>query len=242
MTKRQRLRSSSIQRRQYFKWAMQCTVLCVFLLTCVLFLLPKYDSFIAFWPLSLAEGSGRSSLAPKLPSNVSAECRVQNCVEDYFSFYIRSGAASVLAPMICFQNNLVLSQEKKNVGYGINIVVINGKTGETLKMDHFNMYEGEIKPLVEFLQDLKTGTVVMMVNFDDPATKLTPDARKLIGELGSSVAEKLAFRDNWIFVGGKGAVVKSSFERHVKSDPATNVYDGWPEIIDLQGCIPRYLE
>lgn len=33
-----------------------------------------------------------------------------------------------------------------------------------------------------------------------------------------------------------------SLFQHMKSDSATNKYDGWPEMIGLEGCVPKYLE
>ena len=43
--------------------------------------------------------------------------------------------------------------------------------------------------------------------------RLTVEARKLIADLGSSEIDNLGFRDNWIFVGGKGIKTKSPFEQ-----------------------------
>jgi hypothetical protein len=43
--------------------------------------------------------------------------------------------------------------------------------------------------------------------------RLNEEARKLISELGSSVVNSLKFRDNWIFVGGKGIKTKTPFEQ-----------------------------
>lgn len=43
--------------------------------------------------------------------------------------------------------------------------------------------------------------------------RLTDEARKLIAELGSSKVQALGFRDNWVFVGGKGAAMDSGFEK-----------------------------
>lgn len=34
-----------------------------------------------------------------------------------------------------------------------------------------------------------------------------------MADLGSSTINKLAFRDNWIFAGGKGIIGKSPFEQ-----------------------------
>ena len=43
--------------------------------------------------------------------------------------------------------------------------------------------------------------------------RLTAEARKLIAELGSSHVDSIGYRDSWAFVGGKGASVKSRFEK-----------------------------
>lgn len=44
-------------------------------------------------------------------------------------------------------------------------------------------------------------------------SRLNEEARKLIAELGSTSITNLAFRDNWVFCGGKGIKTKSPFEQ-----------------------------
>lgn len=168
-------------------------------------------------------------------------CPVTVCADDHFSFFIQSGAANVVHPQICFKDQLILGAAKENTGVGINIAVFNGQTGELLKTGHFDMWAGELDPLIELLKSIEFGSIVLIATYDEPASKLNEEARGLITELGSSSVKSLGFRDNWVFVGGKGATVKSTFEKHIKNDNTKNVYDGWPELIDLSGCIPRYL-
>lgn len=43
--------------------------------------------------------------------------------------------------------------------------------------------------------------------------RLNDEARRLIAELGSTSITNLAFRDNWVFCGGKGIKTKSPFEQ-----------------------------
>lgn len=43
--------------------------------------------------------------------------------------------------------------------------------------------------------------------------RLNDEARKLIAELGSTSVTSLGFRDSWVFVGGKGALMKNNFEK-----------------------------
>uniref|UniRef100_A0A668A3U1 Zgc:101783 n=1 Tax=Myripristis murdjan TaxID=586833 RepID=A0A668A3U1_9TELE len=115
---------------------------------------------------------------------------------------------------------------------------LTGKTGEVVKTGNFNMYNGDVEELIDFLLSIEQGSAVLMASFDDPATKLNHEARELIGALGSSASRSLAFRDNWVFVGGKG--IKTSFEKHLKYNKLNDKYDGWPAMIELEGCIPKY--
>ncbi|KAI5100203.1 protein FAM3C precursor [Silurus meridionalis] len=161
------------------------------------------------------------------------------CPEDHFSFKMASGAASIVGPKVCLEDDILMSGVKNNVGRGLNIALVNGKTGKLIKTESFDMWAGDVKPLLQFLQDIEEGTVVMMATFDDASTKLNTDARKLISALGSSYINSLGFRDNWLFVGGKGIKTKSPFEQYIKNNGETNKYEGWPEVLEMEGCIPR---
>lgn len=100
----------------------------------------------------------------------------------------------------------------------------------------------DVAPLIMFLKEIEDGTIVMMASFDDASTKwareermwmchftwrwclpsyvcycrLNDEAKSLISNLGSSVINALGFRDNWIFVGGKGIRTKSPFEQVIR--------------------------
>ncbi|XP_077450044.1 protein FAM3C isoform X2 [Stigmatopora argus] len=163
----------------------------------------------------------------------------KSCPENHFAFKMASGAASVVGPKMCLEDKMLMSAVKNNVGRGINIALVNGRTGELYKTDCFDMWAGNVAPLIQFLKAIEHGTVVMMASFDDPATKLNDEARKLIADLGSSIINKLGFRDNWIFVGGKGIKTKSPFEQHIKNNAETNKFEGWPEVLEMEGCVPR---
>lgn len=161
------------------------------------------------------------------------------CPPGHFAFKLTSGAASVVGPRMCLEDKLLMSGVKNNVGRGINVALINGKTGELLKTAFYDMWAGDVAPFIQFLKEIEDGTVVMMASFDDPASKLNDEARKLIADLGSSAVGNLGFRDNWIFVGGKGIKTKTPFEQHIKNSADTNKYEGWPEVLEMEGCVPQ---
>ncbi|XP_014117331.1 PREDICTED: protein FAM3A-like, partial [Pseudopodoces humilis] len=97
----------------------------------------------------------------------------------------------------------------------------------------------DVEDLLRFLRPLHEGTLVLVASYDDPATKLTEESRRLFGELGSAVAKDLGFRDSWVFVGAKGVQDRSPFEQHVRNSRGSNKYEGWPEALELGGCVPR---
>lgn len=203
--------------------------------------------FLAFQLLEMTTDFKLGRLFPiSLPENtmtvkpVRHKCGLTKaCPEAHFAFKIASGAASVVGPRFCLEDKLIMSSVRNNVGRGINIALVDGRTGETVKTDSFDMWGGDVVPFIKFLKEIEEGTIVMMASFDDPATKLNDEARKLIADLGSSSISNVKFRDNWIFVGGKGIKTKSPFEQHIKNSAETNKFDGWPDVLEMEGCIPQ---
>ncbi|OXB78711.1 UNVERIFIED_CONTAM: hypothetical protein H355_002676 [Colinus virginianus] len=165
----------------------------------------------------------RSWLGPPHPRN---KCdNKKGCPVDHFAFRIISGAANVVGPSICFEDKILMSTVKNNIGRGLNIALVNGKSGELLKVGSFDMYSGDITQLETFLQEIKDGTIMLTATYDDAAT--------------NRYVNQLSFRDNWVFLGAKGLKGKSPFEEYIKNDQKTNKYDGWPELLEMEGCAPR---
>ncbi|XP_069795657.1 protein FAM3C-like isoform X2 [Narcine bancroftii] len=150
-------------------------------------------------------------------------CKMEtSCPEGHFPFKITSGAANVIGPTICFNDQVLMSAIKNNVGKGLNIALVN-----------------EIESLLTFLKSINSGTILLLASFDDPATKMTDEARGLFTELGSSLIFSVNFRDNWIFLGAKPIKEKSPFEQILKNDKKKNKYENWPEAVEMEGCVPR---
>ncbi|XP_044539851.1 protein FAM3D-like, partial [Gracilinanus agilis] len=89
-------------------------------------------------------------------------------------------------------------------------------TGTFQKHQYFDMYSGDVNLLLKFLKEIPEGYLVLVASFDDPGTKLNPEVRTLLSNLGSVYAKDIGFRDSWVFLGAKDIKDKSPFEE-VKS-------------------------
>ncbi|NWU94843.1 FAM3D protein, partial [Upupa epops] len=71
------------------------------------------------------------------------KCGIQkSCSQNSFAFRITSGAANVVGPSICFNDVILMSSAKNNVGRGLNIALVNGTSGQLLETNTFDMYSG----------------------------------------------------------------------------------------------------
>ncbi|XP_008410894.2 protein FAM3C-like [Poecilia reticulata] len=192
------------------RWFLQALTFFILLLFIVVIFLKLFDDPIT----DITKNALLTGRTSKMDANAKGSCSRKNvCPANHIGFFVQSGAANVVPPKICVNNNLALGTIMNNAGGGINIVVVNGKSGDVMKTDHFNMYSGSVEPLIEFLKDIEAGSVVLMAVFDEGSTKLNEEARTLISDLGSSTIHSLGYRDNWVFVGGKGTTGKSNFEK-----------------------------
>ncbi|KAK7820547.1 hypothetical protein U0070_006316 [Myodes glareolus] len=174
---------------------------------------------------------------PGIPNN---KCGLSKpCQDNFFAFKLSSGAANVVGPSMCFENEIIMSPVRNNVGRGLNIALVNGSTGQVTKKGSFDMYSGEPKLLIQFLEEIPDSTLVLVASYDDPGTKMNDKIRTLFSNLGSSYAKQLGFRDSWVFLGAKDLKNKSPYEQFLKNNPETNKYEGWPELLELEGCVPR---
>uniref|UniRef100_A0A3B3UF70 Si:dkeyp-67f1.2 n=1 Tax=Poecilia latipinna TaxID=48699 RepID=A0A3B3UF70_9TELE len=194
----------------------------------------SFHSFIVFDSLS--------SPGPvwQCPAKAVPKCSLSAvCPSDHFAFKIQSGAANVVGPKICFDGKNIMSHIMNNVGRGLNIVVVNGENGVVEKFGHLNMISGNI---LAYLNEIKPGMIVLVASFDDAATKMTDEIRQMFVEMGSTLIGSVKRRDNWVFAGRTGIKIKSFFEqvKYIKqNDKETNIFDGWPGMVEVGGCFPR---
>ncbi|KAM4650835.1 protein FAM3D [Discoglossus pictus] len=200
--------------------------------------------FATKWDLktlrSLIDKAPEELVAKKKPHNKCGNEKA--CPSDYFAFKIISGAANVVGPSLCFEDTILMSSVKNNIGRGLNIAVVNAFNGKLVNTGHFDMYSGSVDELLKFLEPIEDGSLVFLASYDDPGTKLNDKAREIFTSFGSSFAKKVGFRDGWVFLGGKGLQTKTPFEQHIKNDKENNKYDGWPEVIEMEGCVPKKVE
>uniref|UniRef100_A0A669P089 FAM3 metabolism regulating signaling molecule D n=1 Tax=Phasianus colchicus TaxID=9054 RepID=A0A669P089_PHACC len=183
--------------------------------------------------ISLRSWLGECMAAPG-PPQPRYKCKnKRDCPADHFAFRIISGAANVVGPSICFEDRILMSTVKNNIGRGLNIALVNGELGPGGPKALY------VTQLETFLQEIKDGTIVLVATYDDAATKMNNKVQALFSALGSRHVNQLGFRDNWVFLGAKGLKGKSPFEEHIKNDQKTNKYDGWPELLEMEGCAPR---
>uniref|UniRef100_A0A4W5KU48 FAM3 metabolism regulating signaling molecule A n=1 Tax=Hucho hucho TaxID=62062 RepID=A0A4W5KU48_9TELE len=158
------------------------------------------------------------------------------CPQKHLAFRVVSGAANVIGPKICLEDKILVSSLNHNVGRGLNVALVNGTLiGYILPVC---LPLSDVTDLLKYLLPLHEGTLVFVASFDDPATKLNDEARRLFEELGSTAVKELTFRDSWVFVGAKGIENKSPFEQRMKNSKNSNKYEGWPESLEMDGCIP----
>ncbi|XP_022602575.1 protein FAM3C-like isoform X2 [Seriola dumerili] len=168
------------------------------------------------------------------------QCSVSTvCPPNHFSIQLRSGTANIIGPKICFDGKTIMSHVMNNVGRGLNIAVLNGETGAVEKFGYLNMRDGNSNEILAYLKEIKTGRIVLVASYDDVAEKLTDKMREIFVEMGSSFITSVRTRDSWVFAGRAGTEQKSLFEKQAVNDAKTNVYEGWPDMVEVSGCFPR---
>ncbi|KYO25046.1 protein FAM3D [Alligator mississippiensis] len=197
----------------------------------------KSISLRSWFGSSVLPDSSASHAQPQTPQHKCSN--LKSCPPNHFAFKIISGAANVVGPSLCFEDNLIMSSVKNNIGRGLNLALVNGTTGQLIKTESYDMYSGDVKHLVDFLKTIQDGTLVLIASYDDPATKMNNEARTLLTNLGSSYAAKLRYWDNWVFLGEKGRKDKRRFEKLMRIDEETDKELKLPVALRMEGCVPQ---
>ncbi|TFK00963.1 putative RNA polymerase II nuclear localization protein SLC7A6OS [Platysternon megacephalum] len=150
------------------------------------------------------------------------------CSPGSYAYRLLSGGGKEKFAKICFEDELLISEQKGNVGRGINIAIVNYKTGKVISTEFFDMWEGVLN------------FQVSNVKFFNSSTRLNDGAKKAIAELGSKEIWNMKFRSSWAFIAAKGFNLPDNIlkEKINHSDNSKNRYNGWPAEIQIEGCIP----
>uniref|UniRef100_A0A158R682 ILEI domain-containing protein n=1 Tax=Syphacia muris TaxID=451379 RepID=A0A158R682_9BILA len=140
------------------------------------------------------------------------------CFKDEVPMYFYSGRNKDDSPKICVNGRLVIDHDLNNAGRGLNLVVLDVKTRQVLRVGHFDTYNEEL---------------IAVVSFDEAASRLSETSKKIFYELGSSLIDRIKFRASWYFVGQKGIDSFSTFEQMFI--PSNN---NWARPVDVSVCVP----
>ncbi|XP_075375093.1 protein FAM3B isoform X1 [Mycteria americana] len=165
------------------------------------------------------------------------------CSPGNYAYRILSGGGKEKLAKICFEDELLISEEKGNVGRGINIAIVNYKTGKVTSAKFFDMWEGDHSgEMVTFIKNAPEGSLLLMVTHDDGSTRLKNEAKKLVEELGSKEIWNMKFRSSWAFIAAKGFKLPDNIQKEkINHSDKDNRYIGWPAEIQIEGCVPRNL-
>ncbi|NXP52436.1 FAM3B protein, partial [Heliornis fulica] len=157
------------------------------------------------------------------------------CLPGNYAYRILSGGGKEKLAKICFEDELLISEEKGNVGRGINIAIVNCNS-----LIDSTEHSGE---MIAFIKNAPEGSLLLMTTHDDGSTRLKNDAKKLVQELGSKEIWNMKFRSSWAFIAAKGFKLPDDIQKEKinYSDKKKNRYNGWPAEIQIEGCIPRNL-
>ncbi|XP_031956974.1 protein FAM3B isoform X1 [Corvus moneduloides] len=166
------------------------------------------------------------------------------CPPGNFAYRILSGGGKQRRAKICFEDEQLVSEGNDDAGSGINIAIVNYKTGKAISTKFFEMWTGDhSSEMTDFVRNAPEGTLLLMATHDDGSTKLKDDAKNLVEELGSTEIKNIKFRSSWVFIAAKGFKLPDNLQKEKinHSDQKKNRYNGWPAEIQIEGCIPRNL-
>lgn len=158
------------------------------------------------------------------------------CAADAFSARLFTGNENKEFPKICINGRYVMAEGINEAGRGLNIVVVNPKSRQVIRVGHFDTFLEDSSNLEIFLEVLGDQDIILVVAFDEASTKLSDHARSLFNEVGSAMVQNVKFRDNWVFVGQKGISGFGEIEQVESSGKK------WPAPIDKRVCVPTRLK
>ncbi|XP_052214269.1 protein O-linked-mannose beta-1,2-N-acetylglucosaminyltransferase 1-like isoform X1 [Dreissena polymorpha] len=135
------------------------------------------------------------------------------CHDHSFPVMVSTGVKSDNLPEICVSGKIVMAKDVNNAGRGMNVVIVDHKTGQPKSINRYDTYEKDSIHMEILLETLIDMDIVIMSVHDDGSRKLTLHTMEMLNGLGSSLIQNLKFRDVWYFVGQKGLKGFSTLEK-----------------------------
>ena len=107
---------------------------------------------------------------------------------------------------------------KLDVDYnGYNLMVLNENSLEIVEFGHFGNSENDMKEMVNFINRIKNGRIVLAGINDFSSYGIIEEAYQAMESLGSKYIRNVTGYDTWAMIGRKGAEIGSVDEKHVSS-------------------------
>uniref|UniRef100_H0Z4B5 FAM3 metabolism regulating signaling molecule B n=1 Tax=Taeniopygia guttata TaxID=59729 RepID=H0Z4B5_TAEGU len=136
------------------------------------------------------------------------------CPPENFAYRILSGGGKQRRPTICFEDEELINAGNHVAGSGINIAIVNYKTGKFMSTNFFEMWAGDhSREMMDFIRKAPEGTLLLMATHDDGSTRLNEDTKKLVEELGSKEIKNIKFRSSWVFIAAKGFKLPDNIQK-----------------------------
>lgn len=155
------------------------------------------------------------------------------CPDGKYTYYVKSGAGRDGVPTVCFNGYNIISPEKKNADRGFNLVVLNDKTLTIEDVRTFDVYVGDAVFQRYLKLGIQDGHLVFLTTLDEASYNLRNETRSLIKLFGSSLIDKLKFRDNFVMIGQKGLTTGNALEKHL----ARGQGQDFGESVEINGCL-----
>ncbi|KAG0724600.1 Protein FAM3C [Chionoecetes opilio] len=156
----------------------------------------------------------RDAGSPMQVGEIQPNCGLEEvCPDHHFPVHVYSGKSKDDRPRVCVSGKYIIEKDINKGGRGINIVLVDARRMKAVVARRFDTYAGDSTELERFLkQEVVDRDIVVAVTFDEASRNLSPAARNLLADLGSSQIQNLQFRGQWFMVSQKGAKGFSPYE------------------------------
>lgn len=183
-----------------------------------------------FYFLNFQAMQGKRQVWDISHSNITGDKCIVDCPRSQYSFYVKSGDGLKSGPIICFNNEELISPRLKNTHRGINAVFIDVRTKKVSSVTYFDTYVEDFALIRYLKRDVPDEAIVLMASFDEMSSSLKADGRKWLKSFGSNLIDKVGFRDAFVLIGQRGLKPGHAIEFNRK-----NKKDFAP-VIEKSGC------